>query len=122
MPRQDSGTCTPEVTNRFNPFKMEEIFTPSSEHHLLVVSSADLEQAVRNVLSELLAEQELRRKAEEEERRATRISRAEASKRLRKDWTTLYRWERAGMLHPIKVGRTVYYREAEIRKIEEGRL
>lgn len=101
---------------------MEEIFTPSSEHHLLVVSSADLEQAVRNVLSELLAEQEIRRKAEEEERRATRISRAEASKRLRKDWTTLYRWERAGMLHPIKVGRTVYYREAEIRKIEEGRL
>lgn len=101
---------------------MEEIFTPSSEHRLLVVSQPDLELVVRNVLSELLEEQDRRRQAEEEARRATKITRAAACERLNKDWTTLYRWEKAGMLHPIHIGRTVYYRESEIRKIEEGVL
>lgn len=88
----------------------------------LVVSREDLEEVVRTVVSELLDQKEQERRIQEEERRAAKITRNVASERLNKDLSTLYRWEKAGMLHPIKVGRTVYYLESEIHNIEVGRL
>ncbi len=94
---------------------------PSSEHHLVVISSADLENAFRRVLSDVLDQKEQERIAREEAQKNAKINRNVASERLKKDLSTLYRWEKAGMLHPIKVGRTVYYLEAEIRNIEQGR-
>ena len=51
-----------------------------------------------------------------------RISRAAACKRLGKTPSSLYRWEQAAKLHPIKIGRSTYYMEREIIDIEEGRI
>ena len=94
----------------------------TGEHTLLVVSAPDLERAVWNVVSKVLDIKEQERKAEEEAKHDARIIRNAAAERLKKDLSTLYRWEKAGMLHPIKIGRSVYYRESEIRNIEEGRI
>lgn len=105
------------ATNRMN------IITHDQERTIqLVVSREDLEEVVRTVVSELLDQKEQERRLQEEERRAAKITRNVASERLNKDLSTLYRWEKAGMLHPIKVGRTVYYLESEIHNIEAGRL
>lgn len=82
----------------------------------------DLEEVVRSVVSEIIARFEQERKAQEEAKHDAKILRSVASERLNKDLSTLYRWEKAGMLHPIKIGRSVYYRESEIKGIEEGRL
>lgn len=91
---------------------MNSILT--TEHQLLICAVPDLELAIRNVLSDMLAERET-------EKKDARITRAAAAKRLNKDFSTLNRWARAGMIHPIKVGRTVYFKESEIIAIEEGR-
>ena len=80
----------------------------------IVTTAPDLETAIWNVLSRFFA-------AQAEENKDAKISRKAASERLHKDLSTLYRWERAGMLHPIKIGRSVYYKESEIINIEEGR-
>lgn len=94
----------------------------TKESTLLVTSVPELEAAFRNVLSQLLDEREQERLAHEEARRSARISRAAACKRLNKDASTLFRWERSGMLHPIHIGRNVFYPESEIINIEEGRI
>ena len=88
----------------------------------LVVCREDLEEIVRTVVSEVLDLKEQERQALEEAKHDAKIIRTAAAERLHKDLSTLYRWEKAGMLHPIKIGRTVYYRESELKGIEEGRL
>lgn len=94
----------------------------ANEHTLLVVSAPDLEKAVWNVVTKLLDQKEQERIVMEQSRKDAKIKRDVACERLKKEQSTLFRWERAGMLHPIKIGRTVYYLESEIRVIEEGRL
>lgn len=91
------------------------------EHTLLVTTVPELETAFRNVLSQLLDQREQERLSREEKRLATKLSRGATAKRLQKDLSTLYRWEQAGLLHPIRIGRSVYYLESEIQMIEEGR-
>lgn len=86
-----------------------------------VLKRDDLEEVVRTVVSELLDEREQERQAREQLRLATKVARGATAKRLQKDLSTLYRWEQAGLLHPIRIGRSVYYLESEIQMIEEGR-
>ena len=86
-----------------------------TEQTLLIASASDLETAVRNVLSELLDKRQ-------EERKDRRITRKAACVRLGKDLSTLRRWEKQHMLHPIHIGKCVYYSEREIQSIEEGCL
>ena len=93
---------------------MKTLFEANDERTLLVTTVPELEQAFRNVLSELLAE---KAEADNDEK----ISRSEACKRLGKEVTTLKRWEKSGKVHPIKIGRTVFYMEREIKAIGEGR-
>lgn len=110
--------CKAGVGRRsMNLFKNEEERTIQ-----LVVTREDLEEVVRAVVSELLDEKEQERIALEQSRKDAKITRDVACKRLGKDQSTLFRWEKAGMLHAIKIGRSVYYLESEIRGIEEGRL
>lgn len=82
---------------------------------LLITTAPELEIAFRNVLSEFLAEKA-------KENNVAKISRAAACKRLGKTPSSLYRWEQAAKLHPIKIGRSTYYMEREIIDIEEGRV
>lgn len=80
----------------------------------IVISASELELAFRNVLSDLLAKKQ---EADADEK----VSRTMACKRLRKTPMTLTRWEQAGKIHPIRVGRSIFYSEKEIKAIEEGR-
>ena len=50
------------------------------------------------------------------------ITKAAARERLKVDDTTLWRWDKCGYLKAIHIGRSVYYREADIKRLEEGRL
>lgn len=93
---------------------MNNLLKSSEEHTLFIASSSDLEAAVRNVLSELLDQRQ-------EEHKDLRISRKAACARLGKDMSTLRRWEKQHMLHPIFIGKCVYYSEHEIELIEQGK-
>ena len=81
----------------------------------IVVNQDDLKEAFLSVVSELLAKKE-------EESRDSRITKAAARERLKVDDTTLWRWDKCGYLKAIHIGRSVYYREADIKRLEEGRL
>lgn len=81
----------------------------------IVVSRDDLEEAIRTVVGEILNEKE-------EASRDARITKAAARERLKVDDTTLWRWDKCGYLKAIHIGRSVYYREADIKRLEEGRL
>lgn len=81
---------------------------------MLVATVPDLEAAIRNVVSELLAEKQ-------ESDADEKVSRTATAKRLHKTPMTLTRWEQAGKIHPIRVGRTIYYSEKEVRAIEQGK-
>ena len=91
-----------------------ELKSFGSEQPLFIASTSDLETAVRTVLTELLDKRE-------EESKDVRISRKAASARLGKDVSTLRRWEKQHMLHPICIGKAVYYMESEVKLIEEGK-
>lgn len=80
----------------------------------IVLSASDLETVIRNVVSELLSE----RKESEAD---VKVSRTATAKRLHKTPMTLTRWEKAGKIHPIKIGRSIYYMESEVKQIEEGK-
>lgn len=79
----------------------------------IVLSPDDLEEAIRTVVSELLTQREV-------ESADRRITRAAARERLHVDDTTLWRWDKSGYLPAIRIGRSVYYREIDVKKIEEG--
>lgn len=81
---------------------------------LIVLSASDLETVIRNVVSELLAERQ-------EATADVKVSRAATAKRLHKTPMTLTRWEQAGKIHPIKIGRSIYYMESEVKLIEAGK-
>jgi hypothetical protein len=93
---------------------MTNLLKFSEEHTLLLLNASDLETAVRNVVSELLAEKQ-------EATADVKVSRAATAKRLHKTPMTLTRWEQAGKIHPIKIGRSIYYMESEVKLIEAGK-
>lgn len=81
----------------------------------IVVSHDDLEEVIRTVVGEILTQKE-------EESVDARITKAAARERLKVDDTTLWRWDKCGYLKALHIGRSVYYREADIKRLEEGRL
>lgn len=93
---------------------MTNLLKFSEEHTLLLLNASDLETAVRNVVSDLLAEKQ-------EANADVKVSRTATAKRLHKTPMTLTRWEKAGKIHPIKVGRSIYYMESEVKLIEDGK-
>lgn len=93
---------------------MTSLFKANDERTLLIATVPDLETAIRNVVSELLAERQ-------EATADVKVSRAATAKRLHKTPMTLTRWEQAGKIHPIKIGRTIYYMESEVKLIEAGK-
>lgn len=85
-----------------------------SHEPVIILTAPDLEKAIREVLSDLLIKQE-------ESQRDARLTKAAVRKRLNVDDTTLWRWNKSGYLKVIKVGRSCYYSERDVRAIEEGR-
>lgn len=93
---------------------MSDFFNSPEGHGLFIASASDLETAVRTVLSELLDKRE-------DESKDVRITRKAACARLGKDVSTLRRWEKQHMLHPVYIGSSVYYMQSEVKLIEEGK-
>ena len=87
----------------------------SEERTLLVLSASDLETAIRNVLSEFLAKQE-------EQKEAALVRRNEVNKRLHVDNSTLWRWDHTGYLKAVRIGRSVYYKESDVKRLEGGNV
>lgn len=48
------------------------------------------------------------------------LSRRTVAERLHVNVSTLWRWARTGYLVPVHIGRSVWYRELEIRRLECG--
>lgn len=93
---------------------MDDLFKFSEEHKLLIVSAPDLERAVRNVALEILAKQE-------EQKEDPLVPRNLVNERLHVDNSTLWRWDKTGYLKAIRIGRSVYYKESDVKRLEGGR-
>ena len=85
------------------------------ENVQIVLSASDLKTVFRNVLSEFLAEQQ-------EKKEDQLVPRSAANDRLHVDDSTLWRWDKSGYLKAIRIGRAVYYKESDIKRLEEGRV
>jgi len=94
---------------------MNNLFKTDSEHIVLMVPQEELTEAIRSVVSELLAEREAQKKD-------ALLTRKAVSERLNVDNTTLWRWDKANYLKPVRIGKAVYYRESEVKDIVEGRI
>lgn len=94
---------------------MINVNTKESKAIQIVMDRDDLEEAIRKVVGELIVQHE-------EQKKEVRITREAAKKRLQVGDTTLWRWDQSGYLKAIRVGRSVYYLESDVRRIEEGEL
>lgn len=94
---------------------MNNILQAATEHVVLMVPQEELEEAIRSVVSDLLAERE-------EQKKESLLTRKAVSERLNVDNSTLWRWDKANYLKPIRVGKAVYYKESDVIDIEEGRV
>ena len=95
---------------------MQQFLDKTNEHTLLIASQPELESAFRNVISELLAQ------LKEDGKSDQLVKRKAVNARLHVDNSTLWRWDKIGYLKAIHVGRSVFYRESDVRAIEEGRV
>lgn len=80
-----------------------------------MVHQEELTEALRSVVSELLAELE-------EKKKDALIAKKAVSERLNVDNSTLWRWEKSSYLKPVRIGKSVYYHESDVKDIEEGRI
>ena len=94
----------------------EFLSAPGMRDIQVVLSASELETVLRKVLSDLLSKQE------EEKINNTMLSRNAVRDRLHVDNSTLWRWDKTGYLKAIHIGRAVYYKESDVKDIEEGRI
>lgn len=80
---------------------------------VLLVSAADLEDAFRTIVGEILRQRE-------SEARECRLPRKEVVRRLKVDPSTLWRWDKEGYLKTVHQGRKVFYRESDVLELENG--
>lgn len=85
------------------------------ENVQIVISAPELETVLRNVLSDLLAQQE-------ETKQDALVPRNIVNERLHVDNSTLWRWDKSGYLKAVRIGRAVYYRESDVKRLEGGSL
>ena len=95
---------------------MQEFLKTTNEHTLLITSQPELESAFRKVISEMLTEI----KADSENDQL--IKRNVVNERLHVDNSTLWRWDKTGYLKAVRIGRSVYYKESDVKRLEEGRV
>ena len=91
---------------------METLGKPET---IYILTASDLEEAFRRIAAQVEAERE-------KERRGAKISRKAAAMRLGRDTSTLWRWDKSGYLKAHHQGASVFYWEADVRKIERGEL
>ena len=96
---------------------INEIFESNSNIQL-VIGANDLkdlaQQIIAQVRDEFVSE-------EERKNQNTYLTNEAACEMLGKSRGTLWRWEKAGYLTPVKVGKTLKYRLSDVLKIKEGK-
>ena len=94
---------------------MINLLNQESEHVVLMVPKDDLVDAIRTVITDLIAERE-------EQKKEALLTRKAVSERLNVDNSTLWRWAKDKFLVPVHIGKFVYYKESDVLAIEEGRI
>lgn len=79
------------------------------------VKSGELYDMIHNAVEDAL-------KKQNERSAATLLTREATAKRLGVDVSTLWRWDRAGYLRPVRIGRAVYYKLLDIEALERGEI
>lgn len=79
-----------------------------------MVSAADLERILRNLVNDLISERE-------EVKKETYISANQVSNLLGVSKPTLWRWEKENYLVPVRVGNKLRYKESEVKQLMEGK-
>ena len=87
-----------------------ETQTFKAENQVLMMTSADLQNAITSILGAFMDEQ----KAKEQERL---VSLEEAMKIFHVTQQTLIRWGKVGYLVPIRIGRKIFYKQADIDNV-----
>ncbi|MDE7025262.1 MAG: helix-turn-helix domain-containing protein [Paramuribaculum sp.] len=84
----------------------------------LVIGANELKELARIIIDKVRDEF-----TSEEDRKNdnTYLTNEAACKMLGKSRGTLWRWEKAGYLIPVKVGKTLKYRLSDVLKIKEGK-
>ena len=80
---------------------------------ILMVSAADLEEALRSIFEEVVS-------ASKGEKDETLLTVRQASALLGVDRSTLWRWEKEGYLRPIRIGRKVRYQLSAVNALKTG--
>lgn len=96
---------------------IENIFDSSSNIQLVIGANELKElasQLIEKVRGEFISE-------EDRKNQNTYLTTEAVCEMLGKTRSTLWRWEKAGYLVPIKVGKTLKYRLSDVLKIKEGK-
>ena len=81
----------------------------SGANTLLLVTPADLKEFALSVVNEFTQAQP---------REEKRYTRREFAERKGVTLSTLWRWEKQGLLKGIRVGQKVYYRDSDLKEIQ----
>ena len=79
-----------------------------------MVSAADLERILRDLVNDLISERE-------EVKKETYISANQVSNLLGVSKSTLWRWEKENYLVPVRIGNKLRYKESEVKQLMEGK-
>lgn len=102
----------PEISN----------FLTSPSRVIIEVTQEDLLAFAKYILEEAQAEAKAQFEEEMNARTHKTLTREEAMAKFNiKSATTLWNWERKGLLTPIKVGNKKYYATSEIDKLLKGK-
>lgn len=95
-----------------NFIKIEDVLSVSPNMQL-VITAADLMEFGMSIANEV--KNEIGNNKEDD----TLYSPTEFANKLHVDKSTLWRWRKAGILTQTKVGGRVYYRESDLKIVEE---
>lgn len=83
----------------------------------ITVRLADLKAAALEMARQIRSDAETERRSRESAAGCTLMAAEDVAAALKVSSTTLWRWGKQGVLHPVKIGGGVYYRQDEIRDI-----
>lgn len=96
--------------------KLERLLQEGSTS-LVLVSIEDLTQFGREIAQRAIDEAKSLTQSKNNEAEDERLTTKEVSQRYRVSAPTLWRWQKSGLLHPLKVGAKNVYLRSEIESI-----
>lgn len=82
-------------------------------HVQYVISKEDLESTFASIINKVLSQRE-------EEKADRLLTATETARRLHITRVTLYRWEKAHHLIPVRKGKAIRYRESDVNQLIAG--